>query len=286
MANTTFNKEYFSAVALKALAPVLAPLTAFSRDFSYDPAEKGTVINVPLVGSIGAPVEITTDNDAGQRDTSITLCPATLKHYQVSIAITREEAEGNKINNFETHIQALSASVGKKIQALALAPVTAANFGAAVIAKDATAWTVADLKTVWLESANRGITAPKMIVNPTLYSSLLPSNVYSLGQSALEQGKLPNINGIDIVWTNEFPANGEELNGIVTNGDGIVLASRLPVLPEGVALTEFIAQVNGVAVRFYTWYDLKARTHKMYAEFMLGVGKGNAAALYRLTEAA
>ena len=54
MASIALNDKIFTQVALQAFVAKLAPLNAFTRDFSGDARRKGDAIVVPLISGITA----------------------------------------------------------------------------------------------------------------------------------------------------------------------------------------------------------------------------------------
>jgi hypothetical protein len=263
--------------AITTLSSRLAPLNAFSRDFSADQLRPRAVVQVPIV-SAGASVQTNATNfESG--DTTLTNAAVSVSQYTASFALSNTEInQGFRIEQLATkNLRQLA----NKIIDVALAPVTTANFGSAVVDVDTAGdVTAASLKTLW--GALKDGTERNLVVDGSIYAQFLPTALDSF--TLASGGRNTGIYGYDgFYYNNRWDGAGANIKGFAASPEAIALASGVPV--SSPVSDDLIAQENvmiddlGLMVQMSMWSSRASRSLWASYDIMFGAAKGDGNAL-------
>jgi hypothetical protein len=178
-----------------------------------------------------------------------------------------------------------------------LSVVTLANYGAAIHTGAASAFDSEDMiniKTA-LDQAKWAKSSRVMILDNAYEGALLKDagikNAAAVGTaSAIQNGRLPQIAGFDVIGTNLIPGNSQNLVGMVALPEAILVAFS-PVQPApGVrshlnAYEVAVDPETGLTIEYRSWGDPDTDTEKSVIEVNYGFALGHAAALKRIVSA-
>jgi hypothetical protein len=263
--------------AITTLSSRLAPLNAFSRDFSADQLRPRSTVQVPIA-SAGATVQTNASNfESG--DSTLTNAAVSVSQYSASFALSNTEI------NQGFRIEQLAAKnlrqLANKIIDVALTPVTTTNFGSAVVDVDAaTDVTATSLKTLW--GALKDGSERNLVVDGSIYAQFLPSNLD--GFSLAGNGRNTGIYGFDgFYFNNRWDGAGSTIKGFAASPEAIALASGVPV--SSPVSDDLIAQENiligdlGLTVQMSMWSSRATRSLWASYDVMFGAAKGDGDAL-------
>jgi hypothetical protein len=261
--------DSISAQTKTVLSNRLAALSLFASDFSSDVKKPKDTVVVPIVSATGA-TQVNPTNFEPGGGTTVTKTTVTLDHIFQPFAITAAElAQGHRL---ERLIQINIAALADKIWALATTPITVANFGAAVVtSSDLTGNNFANMKALWAalsKSDRKGL-----VLSPSLYSQLQPTNLQSIPLSA---GAYGFDNGI--YYANNF--SGEAgLAGFACAPEALVMAAAAPAIDDAVrsqfAISDIVTLDGlGLSVQYNVWGSTANRQVNASLELMFGAAKG------------
>jgi hypothetical protein len=263
--------------AITTLSSRLASLNGFSRDFSADQIRPLSTVQVPIA-SAGAAVQTNATNfESG--DSTLENAAVSVSQYSASFALTNAEI------NQGFRIEQLAAKnlrqLANKIIDVAFAPVTVANFGAAVVDVDtAQDVTASSLKTLW--GALKDGSERNLIVDGSIYAQFLPSNLD--GYTLAGGGRNVGIFGFDrFDFNNRWDGAGANIRGFAASPEAIALASGVPV--SSPVSDDLIAQENiligdlGLTVQMSMWSSRATRSLWASYDVMFGSAKGDGSAL-------
>jgi len=280
MANTydaDLVHEILSDVAETTLGPVLAKVNSFSLEVATMPIAPKSAIRVPLV-SAGSTV-LTDANDFESGDGTvgeILVSPA-----QKSVPFHASNTEMQKGHRVRNLLQKNMQVLGNAIQDIIFAPLTAANYGAAVLDLAGADITKANLKTVWAAAQNFG--RKNLILDGAPYSQLIPEST--------EQFKLTESGayGFDsIMHSSRFDGAGTDVIGFVADQDAIAIAAGVPYvddeLEQELTGLEQVVLSNGMTVQLYSWVSTKTRAVWRSLDVMIGAAVGDPEKVHLITD--
>jgi hypothetical protein len=298
MPNTLTNLKDIK-VAQNALRPwtaTLAPLRAFSRNFSPAPAEKLDTVRVPVVG---APSQ--SSDFAGSYvenvDSTITSVPVTLnRHKFKTVHVTAREAS-------ETALNVLNELVATAVQQLAedvlvdiFSIITAANYGAPALGPlAANDFGYTDLLT--LRSACNAVKMPmsnrSVIIDDSYFTNLLADDVVKaspverVAEAGIVEAVIRRLAGFDVFSSLVIPENGEDLIGFATHPNGLAVAMRylVPVAryDEAGAVTH---PETGLTFGYLRYTDTNSNRIFVTVECLYGFNAAIGAGIKRITKPA
>lgn len=192
---------------------------------------------------------------------------------------------------FARKVEQLAVDVVTAVQA----PITLANFGAAVKNMPAAAFaldTLIEIRTV-CEQADWPTVGRSAILDSTYEETLLKGQLKvneSGTDKALREGVVGRVAGFDIYGNPRVPSNAESLVGYVCLPSAI-LAATSPVMPapgvrkQLVAYDVIIDPITGMAFEYRHWGDADNDEDREIVECNFGYAAGEAAALKRITNA-
>jgi hypothetical protein len=270
-------------VAITVLQSRLAPLNAFSQDFSADPLKPRATVQVPIATAGGTTQTNASNFESG--DSTLDNVAVSVSQYSNSFHLTNDQINSGhrleKIAKINLH------QLANKIIDVALAPVTAANFGAATIDVDTAGdVTAASLKTLW--AAIKDGDSRNLIVDGSIYAQFLPANLDAFQLAA--GGKNVGMYGFDFFsYNNRWDGAEATVKGFACSPQAIAVASGLPA--NDIAGSDMMAVENieipdlGLTVQMNMWVSRATRAVWASYDVMFGAAKGdpNALKLIKLT---
>jgi len=263
--------------AITTLQSRLAPLSAFTQDFSADPLKPRSTVQV-AIATAGSTTQTNASNfESG--DSTLDNVAVAVSQYSNSFHLTNDQLNSghrlDKIAKINLH------KLANKIIDVALTPVTTANFGAATIDVDTAAdVTAASLKTLW--AALKDGDVRNVIVDGSIYAQFLPANLEAFQLAA--GGKNVGMYGFDLfTYNNRWDGADATVKGFACSPQAIAVASGLPV--DSPASSDMIAVENieipdlGLTVQMNMWVSRATRALWASYDVMFGAAMGDATAL-------
>lgn len=263
--------------AITTLQARLAPLNAFSQDFSADELAPLKTVQVPIATAGSTTQTNATNFESG--DSTLDNVAVAVSQYTNSFHLTNAQLNsGHRIENLaKINLHQLA----NKVIDVAMAPVTTANFGSAVVDVDAaTDVGAAQLKTLWA-SLKDGDTR-NVVLDGAIYAQFLPSNLD--GFTLATNGRSSGIHGFDgFYYNNRWTGAGSTINGFACSPQAIAVASGIPASTP--ADSDMISQENveipdlGLTVQVNMWVSRSSRALWCSYDVMFGAAKGDGTAL-------
>ena len=284
--------------ALVALRESLLPINSFSTVFNSVPLQGTDKIAVPFfplatdaTSDFNGTYSFGDTNAINSREITVNK-----RKYQ-ALSFTSSELARQPYFNPEQLGFLKGRKLAEDILRDILSIVTLANYGAAIHTGAASAFDSDDLITIKtaLDQAKWSKTSRTMILDNAYEGALLKDsaikNAAAVGSAtAIQNGRLPQIAGFDVIGTNLIPGNSQNLVGMVALPEAILVAFS-PVQPSpGVRnnLTAYEVAVDpetGLAIEYRSWGDPDTDTEKSVIEVNYGFALGHAAALKRIVSA-
>jgi hypothetical protein len=284
--------------ALVALRESLLPLNAFSKTFKSVPLQGTDKVSVPFF-------PLATDATSDFNGTYVFNDTNAINSREVTInkrkyqPLSFTSSELSRQPSFDP--EQLGFLKGRKLAEDVLrdilSVVTLANYGAAIHTGAASAFDSEDMiniKTA-LDQAKWAKSSRVMILDNVYEGALLKDasikNAAAVGTpSAIQNGRLPQIAGFDVIGTNLIPGNSQNLVGMVALPEAILVAFS-PVQPAPGVLKHLNAYEVAVdpetnlTIEYRSWADPNTDTEKSVIEVNYGYALGHAAALKRIVSA-
>jgi hypothetical protein len=255
--------------AQTVLANRLAPLRLFSTDFSQDVKKSKETVRVPLVTATAATSVNPTNFEPGS-STTVGKAEVVLDHVVQFFGIDQADlALGHRL---ETLIQINFQALADKLWNIAVTPVTTVNFGAATITTQNITPGSGDLAKLWAKvhkSDRKGL-----VVNPTIYSQLIPTNRDFL---PLSEGAYGFDNGV--TYASSFTGGVANLRGFACSREAIAVAAAAPAIDPAVAsqfqISDSVTVDSlGLTVYYNVWGSTANRFVNASMELMWGASAG------------
>lgn len=272
MSNTYDSSLLVASISERSqtiLGNALAPLAVFSSNFSDEVKKPKDTIKVPLVTAT-ASTQVNPTSFNGIGGTTVDAASISLDHLYQPFGLSYADLQnGRKLEQLiDIQLKKLAQTIWEK----ATAPVTTANFGAATVTKASASInaTSGDLPKLW--AAVHKARNKALIVDPTIYSNLIPTNTQSLPLSAGAYGF-----DMGVFYATEFPSEAN-LTGFAAAPEAVALASAAPAL-DGFREDMIVSQVVnveglGLPVFWNVWADKSTRSIVASVELMFGAGAG------------
>jgi hypothetical protein len=271
--------DTLAAQSQTILANRLAALSNFSTDFSSDVKRPKDVIQV-AVATAGSTTLTNPSAFNVIGDSTLAATAVTLNHLYQPFGLSYSDVQ-NAVR-LERLVKINLDALADKIWATATAPITVANFGAATVTGADSVVTPgsAQLRALWAGVNKSGRKA--LIVNPGIYSNLIPTSTTSL---PLADGAYGFDGGV--YYANLFPSEAK-LAGFACSPDAIAMASAAPALDnvrDGMLVSEVVTLEGlGMSIYYNVWADKSTRNLVASAELMFGASKsvtsGTIASIY------
>lgn len=271
MSNTLSSSillDDLSEMVITTLGNRLAPLNAFSKDFSTAGMAQNTSVQVKKFTTASAAQTNPTNFETG--DTTGTNVNVLIKHYNKGFNLTSLELNSRyKLEQLAgINLQILSNAVA----AVAFAPVTAANFAAGNVTIAQASFSATNAKTLWGYAAKSQ--QRYLVLDAVAYSNLLPSdkNSFIPGTGAY---------GYDGIYLNTLTTGmGTNIYGFACGPEAIAVASGIPLIEDSVAAMlagQRVVTIDGLglSVQINTWGSLSTRSAWASFDVMFGAALGD-----------
>ena len=259
------------AEAMITVAPnKLAPLMAYSTDFSADPIAPRSTIQVRKA-TAGATTQTNATNfESG--DSTLAAIAITMSQYTQSFHMLNSEMQqGHRLQ----HIAEINADTfANKLADVVAAVMTVGNYGAATVIGAAASFDSADLPAIYALAKN--YRKKNLVLDGGHIAGLIPVN--NFGFKIGQEGAFA-FDGIyeNNRWSGSATAN---LVGFICGPDAIAVGSGVPVDNEGLD-RDFLDIRNvevpqlGLTVRQYFWISRSSRQHWASYDIIFGAAAGD-----------
>ncbi|MEO5712169.1 MAG: hypothetical protein ABIT37_01665 [Luteolibacter sp.] len=190
--------------------------------------------------------------------------------------------------------QMKGAKLGLDVVNDILSLITAANYGAASFTGLSSTFDADDVADMQLACAlaNWPKEMRSLVIAEAYNNALVKDNaiqaVYASGTTdPLYEGRMPRLNGFDVVDSNEIPANGENLIGFAAYPSAILVGFS-PIEPAPEVLAQLTAYEvvedpeTGIFLEYRRWGNAQMDAAYEVIECNYGYAKGEAAAIKRM----
>lgn len=279
MANTIASALLADVVRERVITVLqnrFAPLGAFSQDFSAD--QMAPLAKIQVKKATAGSTTLTNATNFEQGDSTLTNVEVTVAQYTQPFHLTNAELQsGHKLADLvDINLGAFADS----IMAVALAPVTVGNYGAASVVDTAANFDTDDLQTLWgdLAKADR----KNIVLQGDYFAKFLPTNRESFvpGDGAF---------GFDGFYLNtDFTGAGSNITGFACHPQALAVASGVPVTNaaiQNLMLDQQMITIPGLnlTVAWYMWASTSSREVWSSFDVMFGAKEADTTALKIVT---
>lgn len=298
MANsiTGVNDDIISEGVLRGFLKKIAPLSAFTTDFSADVVKRGDRVSILRDNTaIDAVQTKTTHADYTIQDAdsdSVEVVMGQPKY--VSWSLDDTEIANSSVLNLGVYGERKGNALATSIFQDITSEITNANFGAAAFTGAATGFDsddVIDVKDAcddadWQDD-DRWLILSNAYYNALLKDGSIKSSDAFGGMEAIREGQIPMLAGFKVLSSNIIPANGENLVGFAATASSIACAMRYLQPQEGHKYNraEAISDPSGMTLGLRDWYDEDSGVRKRLVEAVYGYETGIGTAIKRLVSA-
>jgi len=291
MANTLGSVSNGKVIAQRALELLVENYNWISSgvsDFSDATARKGDSITTHIVTIQSASDYSTTAGyvpaDVTQTDVTVTLNQ--FKH--TTYAVNDDERTSSNINLINRFAEQAAHALGKAMVDSVLNLVTTAYASTLTVAADATTFRSIVSAGLALDNNKVPVGGRFAVLSPGNYASLLnDANIVANAQRSgdvVASGQIGTVAGITVYGYNGLVSGISK--GFVAQREAMVVASRLPALPDGVTLPGSIDVVtepkSGLSLQVAGHYNFRLGSHERSYRILYGVGRGQTSSLVRL----
>mgnify|MGYP001766442662 CR=1 FL=1 len=256
--------DVVSSTLTKVLANRLAPLRAFSRDFSTDIKAPGQTIQVKRADATLNTLTNPTNFEHAFA-TTIGAVSVSLNHIYQPFGLSN--ADLNNGHKLEDTVSINADAMADAIWAVAIAPVTTPNFGAAVATPGQVTPGSTSLQTLWSTIAKSR--RKSLVLAPEIYAKFIPNSTQSLDLSAGAYG----FDAIHLATTFTGAVSG--LDGFACSPDAIAVAACQPEISQAVspnfAVRDSVTlEEVGLTVYYNVWGSTATRATHASFELMMG----------------
>jgi len=294
---TNGDIEALAPVFVDALVETLEPLNAFALGIESDAKEEGDTAKVVVYSkfSDGVTFDVDTQNYEDEQAEGVEFKPVVLDtHKKHTISLQDKQRRGY---SKEKLMQLQGQAMGRTILKDVYAKILAATFTDSINIGLPSAFDSDLFADFWL-SMDQALWAPEnrtAILLNTYMGNLLKDNDLKNADAAgdtglLRQAKFSPLYDIQPISSQILPTNGENLVGILANGNGIGIGMAPVVVDdgdgaEGVVNSFMVQAPGGVTVGFRTHYAPASGKRFMTTELLYGIAELQPASLIRLTSA-
>ena len=297
MANsiTGINDDIISRSVLEGYTTAIAPLSALTADFSSDAVGRGEKVSIMRDNSaIDAALDKTSHGAYAVQDADSDAVEVTMGQPKyVSWGLDDSEIANSSVLSMEKFGRRKGNLLAKTVMQDILSEVTNANFGAASFTGAAGTFDEDDVADVAedCDSADWAQDDRYLVLKPSYVAALRKSGAIKdtsgYGYNAIQNGDIPMLHGFKVIMSNAIPANGENLVGFATDGNGIASAFRYLAPQEGHKYNRAEALVGegGITLGLRDWYSEDSGVRKCVIESVYGYETGISAGIKRLVSA-
>jgi hypothetical protein len=281
------NLAQIAEQTLDYLSYEFAPLSALTRDFSEDIAQKGESITTRVPASVTA---VDLSNGYTAQNSETTSKPISLSNYY-GYVYGFSDAEVSKAGNFDWlknifMAPALEAVMSQMMTTLGNLVVTG-TFTNTPIVKTSATFDADDLSTASASLSNQR--CPKneraALLNPDFVAALqrdtaiVDASAYG-NSNAIQNHAAMRVFGFDVYEYGNVPANSQNIAGWALHPSALIMAARQPATPSdpGLDVVNTVTS-NGLPVQFRSWYDPDGGLYKVSLGVLYGCAVGNPEAL-------
>jgi len=297
MANsiTGINDDVISRAVLEGYTTAIAPLSAFATDFSSEAARRGEKVSVMRDNTaIDAALDKTTHTAYTIQDADSDAVELTLGQPKyVSWGLDDVEIANSSVLTMEKFGRRKGNLLAKTILQDIWSEITNANFGAASFTGLASTFDEDDVADIaedcdsadWAENDRYLVLSPAYITALRKAGAIKDTSGY--GYNAIQNGDIPMLHGFKVIMSNAVPANGENLVGFATDGNGIATAFRYLAPQEGHKYNRAEALVGegGITLGLRDWYSEDDGVRKHVIESVYAYETGISTGIKRLVSA-
>jgi len=290
--NATVNAPLIAQQALTTLLAKFPVLTQIATDFSDQSVkfQQDIVSHIvtPTVAQNFDPATGYVPSDQAQVDVKVKID----RHAYAGYAITDVERSTSVIDLNQRYADKVAYALGRKVSDDLFALIVAANFTNATQAAvaDFGRDTIVDIAT----KMNKRFIPDMgrfMFVNSDYYNSLQKDEALYKAYIAPQVGNvvitgvLPNINGFTVVEYSALPDNGERLMGFAGIREALIMAARVPEVPEFTGDTQIHIVTDsrtGLSVQVRDRYDGRLGRQEVSYTLMYGFTAANKPMLERI----
>lgn len=293
--NASLSDQIIAERAIEAFTAELAPLNAFSTDFSDETATIGSAVQVAIPANITAG---TTEN-AYETEDSASLGVATVplsSYAKATVGITDKQFLSSSAARLEKFAVQQAKAVARKIITTAWALIVNATYSQKVT-KALASITSADIRAmrVILDKANVPQGDRSLIVNPDVFDKIVGDTTVTIasalhygGTEVIREGMVPRFLGFTVHNSNIVPANGENLVGFAAHPSAMAVAIRTlkPQEPSEYLEARVVTDPKtGIGLGYRRHYSTAKGTHFVTFEALYGAVAAVPAGLCRLVTA-
>jgi len=231
---TVFNDTIFAQTAFQQLVEILTPIRAFATDISSDVNTQGSAVVVPLFGNATTTTFTQSTTVMEQTGGLLSAITVTLDKRKITpISLTHQQlAESSNAGRWDKWAYQLGKSMGTSVLADIWSLLTTSNFGSAIITTASANYTKAQLieaRKVLKQAGARGEYSfvGNMVIEGALLGDTNLVNYFNRGDaSAIKEGDLGRLFGMNVYASDIIPANSASIVGFACGQDGIAFASR------------------------------------------------------------
>jgi hypothetical protein len=258
--------------SITTLGPILSTVDNFALDVQLAPMAPGNTVQVEVV-TAGATAQTNPTSYVTNSDSTKIARAVSVDQHSVSFKVT--QAELNSGHRLRSLLRKNLQVIGNACRDAIFAPITEANYGAAVLDSTAANFDSADLKTIW--AACKDYPTKNLILDGAYFAKLLPTNADSF---------LPGNSGAygfdSIGMNNRWDGAEATTIGFCGARDALAIGSGEAIMDDEIQdLLSFYEPVEipgGLTAYLSSWTDLTTRTRYMNISVMLGAAVGDAPA--------
>jgi hypothetical protein len=271
MPNTIDSALIASTISEQAqtvLGNRLAALNLFSSDFSSEVKKPKDSLQVPIAtATASTQTNPTSFNSTG--GTTLDKATVALDHIYQPFGLDYSDIQS--AIKLEKLVKINLNALADKIWSIVTAPITVANYGAAVVAPATAAanFAAGDLAKLWAsvsKSSSKGL-----VLSPTLYSGIIPTATTSI---TLDKGAYGFDNGV--FYANQFSGQ-TRLAGFACSPEALAIASAAPAMDhvrDRMLVSDVVTlEQIGLSIYYNVWSDPSSRAIVASAEVMFGAAK-------------
>ena len=291
MANTLGSVSNGKVIAQRALELLVENynwISAGVTDFSDASAKKGDSITTHIV-SIQSASDYSATTGYAPADVTQTDVTVSLNQFKhTTYAINDDERTSSNINLIERFAEQAAHALGKAMVDSVIALVTTHYTSTLSVSADAATFRSIVSAGLSLDNNKVPMGGRFAVLSPGNYASLLnDSNIVANAQRSgdvVASGQIGTVAGIQVFGYNALAAGISK--GFVAQREALVVASRLPALPEGVSLPGSIEVVtepkSGLSLQVAEHYNFRLGSHERSYRILYGVGRGQTSSFVRL----
>ena len=292
---TGIQDDIIARSVLQGYTQTIAPLAAFATDFSDSAANPGDRVSVPRLNSaIDAALDKSVGGAYTIQDIDSDAVEVVLSnHKYVSMGADDIEVENSSALVLERYGVRKGNLLAKTVLQDIWSEITLANFGAASFTGLASTFDEDDVADVAedCDGADWNPDDRYLVLSPAYITALRKAGAIKdtsgYGYNAIQSGDIPMLHGFKIIMSNVIPANGENLVGFATDGNGIASAFRYVAPQAGNKYTraESLVGEGGQTLGLREWYSEDFGNRRIVVETNYGYETGIAAGIKRLVSA-